>query len=201
MHYGPPVRIASSTENDEISRTGQMPPHQKTSVAISDRQAHMYLGSDGAPSHRVLLQMKVTGSRQGLIQSCLLAAAVITVLMTAVLIGLNGAADHVEATVVLLSIVPVVLGYVVVSPDEQPFEHEHLKGVRLMAVVAGSLPIIGALLLVLTHAGKTDSPDVDSIRLIWLGLVIASATVTAGLFLSWKKSELPKHPNEPKRQH
>jgi hypothetical protein len=196
MHYGKPTPIASSKDHSDPAGAPEGAPHQRPSAAISDRHAHLYLGADGAPSHRVLLQLKLTGARKGLIQSCLLASGVIALLMWAVYIGLNGAGDHVEATVVILSIVPVVLGYVVVSPDEQPFEHEHLKGVRLMAVAAGALPIIGALLLVLTHAGKQDDPDVNSIRPYWMILAILSLLGAAGLFFSWLRAEPPKEPIE-----
>jgi hypothetical protein len=194
MDYGKPMLLASS------SSTNSHRPNQPGDALaeISDRRAHVYFGKAGAPSHRVLLQLKLKGAREGLIQACALAAMVIAVLMVVVYFGLEAAIEHPESAVVLLAVAPVVLGYVVVSPDEQPFEHEHLVGVRVMALIAGSLPIAGALFLVLTHK-HTGDPDLDLsvVRTAWKVLAIVSILVALGLIASWLCSAPPKRRREP----
>jgi hypothetical protein len=182
MDYGEPTHVVSSTVRENpLTR----PPGDATAEII-DRQAHVYLGKEGAPSHRVILQLKLKAAREGMIRGCAFAAAIIAVLMWVVYVGLEGAAKHAEMTVVLLSIVPVVLGYVVVRPDEQPFEHEHLKGVRAMALLAGALPIAGALLLALTlkKAGGMD-PDFPAIKPTWMYFSIASTVLALTLAVSY----------------
>jgi hypothetical protein len=70
--------------------------------------------------------------------------------MAVVYFRLTPVALHVEATVVLQSVVPVVLGYVLVRPAEHPLEHYRISGVRLAALISGATPLIRALTLVLT---------------------------------------------------
>lgn len=194
MDYGRPRLLASTRPYDDDEDEDDRP--DGASAEISDRQAHVYLGPRGAPSHRVLLQLKLTGARQGLIQGCAAAAVVIMLLMIAVWVGLDAAKDHVDGIVVLLSVVPVVLGYVVVSPDEQPFEHEHLKGVRTLALLSGALPIFGALFLVLTDQGPKDAADITIVRPAWTVLTSLSIVVAALLVLSWFNAERSKAPAE-----
>lgn len=198
MDYGPPVLLASTSSGTDVEGRSQAEKETEASAEIIDRQAHVYLGVNGAPSHRVLLQLKLAATRQGFIQGCAIAAAVIALLMWLVYGRLSAAAFHVDPTVVLLSVVPIVLGYVLVRPGEQPFEGYHLRGVRIMALFSGAMPIVGALLLVLTHQGSaTDqSPDLTVVRPIWLVLAGISALTAAGLFLSWLRAAPSKDPSE-----
>lgn len=198
MDYGPPLLLASTSSSTDEDGRSQAEEETEASAEIIDRRAHVYLGVNGAPSHRVLLQLKLAATRQGFIQGCMIAAVVIAVLMWLVYGRLRAAAIHIDPTVVLLSVVPIVLGYVLVRPEEQPFEHHHLSGVRIMALFSGAMPIVGALLLVLTHEGSpTDqSPDLTVVRPIWHVLAGISALIAAGLILSCFRAAPSKDPSD-----
>ena len=193
LDYGEPIPMAITSPAADGRPITEAERDSDASAEIVDRQAHMYLGTKGAPSHRVLLQLKLVAARQGFIQACMMAAVAITVLMWFAYFRLDSAALHVEATVVILAVVPVVLGYVVVNPDEKPFEHVHFSGVRFLALISGATPIVGALLLVLTNQGKKDPvpPELSLVQPIWLGLAIASTLAALGLLLSWHRAAKP----------
>jgi hypothetical protein len=185
MDYGEPLLLASTSppDRDADDRTAT---DQTASAEIVDRRTHVYLGPRSAPSHRVVLQIKFAASRQGFVGGCLFAAMTIAVLMSAVFFRLTSAALSLEATVVLLSVVPVVLGYVLVRPDEEALERYHIGGVRLMAMISGATPIVGALILILTHTSS--SSDLTSIRPIWGGLVFISWVMAAGLAVGYARA-------------
>jgi hypothetical protein len=111
--------------------------------------------------------------------------------------SLTSAALHLEPTVVLLSVVPVVLGYVLVRPGEDALERYHVSGVRAMALLSGATPILGALTLVLTHTTALDSPpDLTLARPIWLALLVISGLMAAGLVLSLLVAAPPSERSE-----
>lgn len=186
MDYGDPILLASTSplpDPDLVRRTGT---DRAASAEIVDRGTHVYLGARSAPSHRVFLQVKFAASRQGFIQGCTIAAFMIAVLMSVAYASLESVALHLEATVVLLSVVPVVLGYVLVRPGEDALERYHISGVRLMALISGAMPIFGALTLVLTHtAAHGNPPDLELVRPIWLVLLSVSWLMAAGLIVSF----------------
>jgi hypothetical protein len=199
MDYGEPTHVVTSNAGGKPTPK----PLGDATAEVIDRQAHVYLGEGGAPSHRVLLQLRLKAAREGLIRGCLFAAVAITALMWAVYWCFEPAVKHAEMTVVLLSLVPVVLGYVVVSPNEQPFEHEHLKGVRAMALLSGCLPIIGALLLALTlwhPKGKGTEPDMPLIKPFWMWLAIASSAIALTLAFSYLRAAPSKPRSRPWRR-
>ncbi len=183
MDYGKPIPLARTPSTR--GHNGKAPAEVDTeaSAEIVDRRAHVYLGTSGAPSHRVFLQVKLAAPRNGFIQGCMMAAVAIALLMWFAYANLSSAALHVEPTVVLLSVVPVVLGYVLARPDEQTLERYHVTGVRTMALLSGATPIIGALTLVLTDKGGADDPmpDLSVAEPIWLGLAIFSVVMALGL--------------------
>lgn len=197
MDYGSPILLASTSEKVRAGGYAASMPAD-ASAEIIDRRAHVNFGADGAPSHRALLQLKLKGAREGLVQRCALAAAVITLLMWVIYPWLEQATRYLEATVVLLALVPVVLAYAVVNPDEQPFEHEHLVGVRLLALLSGALPIAGALTLILAHEQTAKwPPEVSTDKHIWLGLAGLSAFLLALLVVSLACSAPSKPRAEP----
>ena len=203
MDYGPPISLASTPEprrrfrRRRRSRENPSEGDRDSIAEIVDRRAHVYLGAKGAPSHRVFLQVKLAAPRQGFIQGCLISAVVISALMWATYLTLTSVALHLDATAVLLSVVPVVLGYVLVRPGEQALERYHVTGVRTMALFSGAMPIIGALTLVLTHKAIHGSPpDLSVAEPIWLGLAIFSAIVASLLAASWFFAAPSKEPRE-----
>ena len=193
LRYGAPILLASSSDPDAgpvLGGNGK----PVTSARITDRRAHIYLGAGASPSHRVMLQVKLGATRQGFITGCLLAALALAALMTAAFVDLEAAALHLDATVVLFSLVPVVLGYVVVRPEEGALEHMQIAGVRILALIAGAMPIVGALALVLTHHNSTidTSPDLTVAEPIWIGLLAISWLAALGLFSSWRLAASPQ---------
>jgi hypothetical protein len=77
MDYGKPIPLAStSSTSDPRSETDA-----EASAEIIDRRAHVYLGASGAPSHRVLLQVKLAATRNGFFQGCMIAALMVAALM------------------------------------------------------------------------------------------------------------------------
>lgn len=197
MDYGKPIPLATtSTRQDRPDEEGHS-GNTDASAEIVDRRAHVYLGAEGAPSHRVHLQVKIAAPRQGFIRGCTLSALIIAGLMWAVYLTLPSAAHHLEPTVVLLSVVPVVLGYVLVRPGEQALERYHVTGVRGMAVLSGGMPIVGAFTLVLTHRPSMDfEPDLSVAEPIWLGLAIFSTMLAVCLLASFIFAAPSKEPNE-----
>jgi hypothetical protein len=198
MDYGEPIPLASTSSASDPRCEGQAETDAEASAEIIDRRAHVYLGASGAPSHRVLLQVKLAATRNGFIQGCMIAALMVASLMWISYFNLTSAALHLEPTVVLLSVVPVVLGYVLVRPDEQALERYHVSGVRAMALLSGAMPIVGALTLVLTHRGlaKNSPPDLAVVRPIWCVLAAVSALTAAGLIVSWNVAAPSKAPRE-----
>jgi hypothetical protein len=164
-------------------RSDESPPPSKP--VIIGHQAHLYHAFRESLSHRMYLKLRLSTSRDGFISACAIASAVIAAVMTVAFWWIAEIDVHLDATVVLLAVVPVVLGYVLVRPAANSLERDHLMGVRAMSLLSGSMPILGALVLVLTRAAHSDRPDIDVVRPIWAGLVIASWLLVAGLGLSW----------------
>jgi hypothetical protein len=185
-----PEVLASSSDRDARRVIG--PEHVVTSVRLCDSGAHVYLGAGSAPSHRVLLQVKLGVARQGFMTACMLVAFALAALMTAAFVMLEAAARHLDATVVLFSIVPLVLGYIVVRPDEGAMERMQISGIRMLAVLAGALPIAGALALVLSDSsGASSSPDLSVAEPVWIGLLVISWAVALALLASWQRASKP----------
>lgn len=196
LDYGAPIILVSSSPTPGNDGANERDVGDERSVQIVDRCAHVYLGPEGAPSHRVLMQVKLAAPRQGFIQGCMIAALVITTLMWAVYLTLPSAALHLDSTAVLLAVVPVVLGYVLVRPGEQALERDHIIGVRSMAALSGATPIVGALTLILTHHGTGSMPDLGVAEPIWLGLAILSSVLAAGLVASFVCAAPPRKSEE-----
>ncbi|HEX3432696.1 MAG TPA: hypothetical protein VHT25_01410 [Solirubrobacteraceae bacterium] len=194
LEYGPAVTLASSSDPDARRVLDAKAP-RVTSAGIADRRAHIYLGAGAAPSHRVFVEIRLGTKREGFVTGCMLAALALAILMTAAFIGLDAAAAHLEPTVVLFSVVPLVLGYIVVRPEEGAIERIQIAGVRVLALIAGAMPIVGAFALVLTHLSRpveTMPPDLGVARPIWIGLLAVSWLAAIALFVSWRLAAEPQ---------
>ncbi len=187
LDYGEPATLVSTSWNAERSEREQV-SGKEASVRLGDGSTHVYFGPESTPSHRVFLQVKLAMRRQGFVTNCALAASCITIIMVATLLNLLLAASHLEPTTVLLSIVPVVLGYVLVRPGEQDLEHNQLSGVRLLALPSGAMPIIGAFVLVLTHSTPN---DLAVVKIWWYGLTGFSVLLLIGLIGSVARARDP----------
>ncbi|HST34446.1 MAG TPA: hypothetical protein VLJ80_13120 [Solirubrobacteraceae bacterium] len=194
------LTLTSSSPPKETDVRRKAGYDENASTRLVKDRAHVYLGAESTPSHRVWLQLKLAVPRSGFIKGCMLTAFVVALLMTAAYVRLSSAAEHLDATVVLLSIVPVVLGYVLVRPGEQALERDHITGVRTIAMLAGAMPIVGALALVLTHVHRkgmpTPPPDLSLVKPIWLGLTIAAWLAALALTCSWRKAPASRMPRQ-----
>jgi hypothetical protein len=197
IDYGAPVELASASPSRDSEIKSREGADREATAEIVDGRAHVYLGERSAPSHRVFLQVKLAAARHGFITGCALATLIIALLMGAGYFELKSAALHLEPTVVLLSVVPVVLGYVLVRPGEHALEQYHIQGVRVLALISGATPIAGALTLVLTHrSGKEHLPDLSVARPIWGALAIIAALTAVALLFSWLRSARPSKVRE-----
>lgn len=194
LDYGEPLVLASSEPPRRGGKQAVGNQHD-ASVELVDGRAHVYLGPSSAPSHRVWLSLRLAAPREGFVKSCAIAAVAVALLMIAGYFGLSSSADHLEAAAVLLSIVPLVLGLILVRPGEQALERYHITGVRLMALLSGMAPIVGALALVLTHVhekhakgDKQVPPDLSLVKPIWLGLMSLSVVLAIALIVSWARA-------------
>jgi hypothetical protein len=178
---GEPREFGSEELSSEVQPLG--------TSEIVDRHAHVYHPLRTAPSHRVALQLVIAATREGFISGCLMIALALALLMSIAYHKLGGAAHHLEPFVVLLA---AVLGYLLVRVED-PLEREGVIGVRAMVLLAGLMPIVGALTLVFarerTIAGKqhltTSLPALDVARPVWAALMILSWLLVIGLGWSW----------------
>jgi hypothetical protein len=84
------------------------------------------------------------------------------------------------SAITTLLLVPTLLGYLIVRPNEHPMTREHLAGVRFMVLVSGLLPILAAVALI--GAGK--EPAASDVDYLWRDLAIAGGTLTTLLTVS-----------------
>ena len=151
---------------------------------IVDGRVHIYLPFRAMRSHRVVLELGVAATRGGFIERCVIATAAIVVLMSVTFAKLTVAAEHIDATVVLLAAVPAIIGIVIVRANEHALEREHIAGVRAMALWAGSMPILGSIALLLTPRSTANA--------VWAGLLLASWYLLAGVCTSWVFAAPPR---------
>jgi hypothetical protein len=196
IDYGEPKTLATTAAKGRDARDRLAKKGRERSAEIFDRRGHIYLGHKGAPSHRVQLQLKLAALRHGFIRGCAASAVVIAILMWAVYLTFPAAAEHIDATAVLLAVVPGVLGFVLARPSEQAIERYHITGVRTMGLLSGAMPILGALTLVLSDLGDKASPDLTVVKPIWLVLAIISTTIAVGLLGSLAGAAPSKEPSE-----
>ncbi len=158
---------------------------------ISGGRVHIYLPFRDAPSHRTFLNLRLAARRGGFVQACLVTAVLLALVMTVAFGWLTQVNVNIDATVVLLALVPLILGYVLVRPAAHELERDQVTGVAIMALIAGAAPIGGALVLVFTHleGGK----DVSGLQPVWAGLLTLNWAVVAGLSLSWLFAATPIH--------
>jgi hypothetical protein len=160
-------------------------------AVINDDRVHIYLPFRDTPSHRMFLTMRLAASRNGFVRACLVTALLLALVMTVAFGWLSEVTGNIDATVVLLAVIPPTLGYVLVRPAAHELERYQVAGVTIMALIAGAAPIAAALVLVFTHLG--DRNDVSLLQPVWAGLLILNWAVVAGLVMSWLFAATPIH--------
>ena len=71
-------------------------------------------------------------------------------------------------------------------PGEAALERIRLGACRVLALIAGAMPVVGALTLVLTHHTGASTPDLSVARPIWIGLLGISGLTALALIASWR---------------
>lgn len=125
-----------------------------------------------------------------LVRSSLLASLLITALLWICAVLADIVASHANLAATVLLIVPGLLGYLVVRPGEHPLVSRHLIGVRLLALLAGGLPVAAAILLLVHRTDRVLSsgrvvPVVPDVGLWWTWLAVAATVTTLLLGASW----------------
>lgn len=87
------------------------------------------------------------------------------------------ASEHLDATVALLALMPVLIAYLVVRPSDPPLVRRHLLGVQIVGMANAAIPIIMAGLLVVY------SSNAAGLEWHWFRCMIAAWACVAVLFL------------------
>lgn len=83
---------------------------------------------------------------------------------------------HIEAAVAILILVPALIGYVVVRPNDPPLLRRYISGTQVLSLMASAVPLVMAVLLLRYSA------DPHCLQIAWLWSMITS-WVIAGLLL------------------
>ena len=141
-------------------------------------RAYLYVTGDRL--HSGVAEIDLAVERRGLISGSAMAAALIAALLFVLTAAASKAVENVDATVTLLVLVPALLGLIVVRQDEHPLVRRGLAGIRLLVLIAGSMPVVAAVALV--TAG--DHPRGSDVCSIWLGSAIVATVAAAALAFS-----------------
>ncbi|MGN6867760.1 MAG: hypothetical protein ACTHMY_05075 [Solirubrobacteraceae bacterium] len=162
-------------------------------VQISNGDVFVYHPERAVPSHRMFMVLHTGASREGYVTTCALAVILLNLLMTVTLFHLKAVLAHLDATVVLLAALPALLGFAVLRPTEHELERAQTVGVRIMTLLAGSLPVLAMTMAVATHDRRNDFPEPTVVRPVWAGLVVLGWAIAIAISWSWL---LAANPNE-----
>lgn len=87
-----------------------------------------------------------------------------------------------DAAVSVLILIPALIGYIVIRPTDPPLTRQFLLGVQLLALAAGAVPLVMAVLL-LRYGGEP-----HCLTKAWLGPLIASWVLAGCLAVSWLRA-------------
>src|SRR5436853_819630 len=91
-------------------------------------------------------------------------------------------ADHIDAAVAVLILVPALIGYVVVRPSDSPLARRYILGAQLLSLLAGAVPLVMAVLLLrFAH-------EPSCLTTTWLGCAVVSWLIAAALGFSLAKA-------------
>jgi len=166
-------------------------------VSDTPERGHVYLGKSHDQYGLVQLDLAVPNS--WLATSALGMAVATAALMTtaSLLVATVGIPkDDVEPWVAVLLLVPALLAYVLVRPNEHPLAKRLLKTVRSLTLFAGAQPILGAITLL----GYVRDPE--GVLPFWAGYAVLGWLTVVALLLSWllpyTKAGVPDSPYAPR---
>jgi hypothetical protein len=141
-----------------------------------------YLYVSGRRKHLGVANFDLAADSRAFPAAALIAGVAITALMSlfAEAAGAALSPKRLDAAVTVLLLVPGLLAYLVVRPNEHPLLAARLRGVRRLVVVTGGLPVVAAVtLLVAGPSAGSLSPH------FWTALALVASFFTALLAISW----------------
>jgi hypothetical protein len=174
------------------SAAASKPPRAMVRVQISNGDVFVYHPERVIPSHRMFMVLHTGASREGYVTTCALSVIVLNLLMTVTFFHLRAVLAHLDATIVLLAALPALLGFAVLRPTEHELERAQTVGVRIMTLLAGSLPVLAMTMAVATHDIHDDFPDPAMVRPVWAGLVVLGWAIAIAISWSWLLAANPK---------
>jgi len=157
----------------------RQPPPGDVYQRIHNRRAHFYLSEPPLDQSEGGIQLRLRATRRGLITGPLVAAVLIALVMTVyAATATTITSEHLPAAVTVLVLVPGLIGYLAARPDEHPLLRVYVRSVRLLLLLAASVPISAAVMLVAIGDGQW-------VQGAWIGLATISWLLAGLLALSW----------------
>jgi len=147
---------------------------------IADRRAHLYIGRRRREASWGFFLLHTAVARNGSLWSAWATSAMITGLLAFYWLWAEKIVTVNSAAITTLLLVPTVLGYLLVRPDEHPMTREHLAFSRVIVLLSGILPVLAAIALVAAGA----RPEVSAVDYWWRDLAIVGGVFTFLLTVS-----------------
>lgn len=156
----------------------------------SEERAYLYVS--GRRKHYGLATFDLAVDSRAFPTAALVAGLSIALLLTVVARAADSIVvpDQLGTAVTILLLVPGLLGYLVIRPNEHPFVAARLRGVRRVVLLSGALAVIAAIVLLVEQ-----SSNVCVVRGWWTGLAVTAWILTLILGLSWLLPG-PDYPDE-----
>ena len=168
---------ARERECEEQVATGPLAMYTET----FERDARFYVAGrrTGATGEARVAVMVEKG---GFVKGAAIGAAGTAALLTAFAARLSEAVEETEATVTMLLVVPALLAYLLVRPNDHTLAAQMLRGLRRVLFGVGLLPLLGAAALVMAAGDASDLLCKTFVALAGAAW-IATAITTAGAAL------------------
>jgi hypothetical protein len=165
-----PGRSAASGESEPEPPGWAQDAHSRT----ADRLAHLYIGRRRRELSAGFLVLHTAIARTGALWTAWATSVVVTLLLGFYWHWADKIVTVNSAAITTLLLVPTVLGYLIVRPNEHPLTREHLAISRILVLASGALPILAVLALV--AAGR--HPAVGAVDYLWRDLAFAGLIIT-----------------------
>ncbi|MGC1853447.1 MAG: hypothetical protein WA687_13535 [Solirubrobacterales bacterium] len=175
--------LDSATEYENAPRRGRRsddePKRGEPYKRITSRRAHLYVSEPARGLPVGVIQIGIRAARVGIITGSFIASVLIAIVMSVYAIAASTITDeHLPAAVTVLVLVPGLIGYLAVRPNEHPLLRRSVRSVRLLLLLAASVPISAAVLLVAIGNG-------EAVQWTWAGLTFLSWMLAGLLAISW----------------
>lgn len=174
LEFQPP-KLHKDKRDDKQPVTAAL-THPQTAGRISHRLV------TGRRSIGAELVFRLAPFRTGVVLASWVASVLSTILAWVAFFQRCEFAQNADASVAVLTLIPALIGFLLVRPSDAPVLRKYLRGVQTMVVVAAAVPAAMAVMLV-AYSGHPGS-------LYWPWLISASVAtlVSCGLLLSVVRS-------------